>query len=116
MTEDDSPVDFTAMRTVTEGDTAMEQELIRVLVVQSDENLGILREHSVESGQNTLWSEAAHMLKGGTLGIGAKRLAGLCNQAQHLEGTAQERTVLLEKIDCEYTLVKDYLRKVGLLQ
>ncbi len=112
--DESAPVDFTQMRTFTDGDIDTEKELIGVFVQQSDINAQTLKENA--SGQDvSAWTEAAHMMKGGAGGIGAFVLQKLCNEAQHFAGTEEERIVLHEKIAEEYLRVKDYLKLTGLL-
>lgn len=115
MPADDMPVNLDQLRTFTEGDTGTEKELIHMFAEQSDKNLDILSKNCVD-GKNKSWVEAAHMFKGGAAGIGAEKLRQLCNEAQGLEsGTAEVRAALFDKISSEYTLVKAYLKKIGLL-
>ena len=107
-----APVDLSVLRTYTEGDADMERSLMTIFVDQSDLNLKTLADMSTDIG---LWNETAHMFKGSSLGIGANVLAGLCNEAQHFKGKAQEQAVLFEKIKHEYARVKDHLKKIGLI-
>lgn len=112
--DDDAPLDLTMLKTFSEGDAELEKQLIGAFIGQSDKNLQMLAENSTNLGAKA-WHETAHMLKGSSSSIGANVLAGLCNDAQHFKGTAQEQAVLFEKIDSEYTRVKDHLKKIGLL-
>ena len=109
-----TPLDLSLLRTFTDGDAEMEQQLIRAFVDQSDKNLKVLAENSTNTGAKA-WHDTAHMFKGGASGVGANVLAELCRQAQHFEGTAQEQAALYEKISGEYTKVKNHLKELGLL-
>lgn len=110
----DAPLDMSQLKTFSEGDIEMEKELILVYAQQSDKNMAALTS-ALDSSDTQAWQSAAHMFKGGSLGIGAKKLGALCNEAQHFTGTQPEQVILFEKIKSEYTCVKDYLGKIGLL-
>ncbi len=111
-----SAVDLSQLRTFTDGDRDTEIEFIRVFVEQSDKNVDILAESQVE-GKEQEWKETAHMFKGGAAGIGAEGLRKLCEKAQNLAPSAiQERKTLLEQIKTEYENVKEYLKKMNLMQ
>jgi HPt (histidine-containing phosphotransfer) domain-containing protein len=88
---------------------------MKTFVDQSNENLRSLMEYSSTEGENKPWTEAAHMLKGGSGSIGAEELRQLCNDAQLYKGDSAGRLVLFEKIDKEYARVKEHLKKEGLL-
>jgi len=111
---DTVPVDLSILKTFSEGDVEMEQQLVQVLIEQSDKNIAALRSH-LEQGNLKEWQEVAHMLKGGASGVGAKILAALCHEGQHFVGARQEQEALFEKICSEYARVKDFVRKAGLL-
>jgi HPt (histidine-containing phosphotransfer) domain-containing protein len=106
-------LDVSKLRSFSEGDAAMEKELVGVFISQSDINLQTLAD-TCAGEKISAWQEAGHMFKGGALGIGAENLAALCNEAQHMDGTADERTALFEKINAEYARVKAHLREIGL--
>ncbi len=108
------PVDLSMLKTFSEGDIDMEKSLIHVFVEQSDKNIKTLSEYRAQSDVQA-WQDAAHMLKGGAGGIGAKLLAELCNEGQHFTGNVTEQAALFEKINAEYIRVKEYLGKIELL-
>jgi CheY-like chemotaxis protein len=110
----DAPLDLSILKTFSEGDVEMEKQFIGVFVNQSDKNLKVLAENRVNTGA-AAWRDTAHMFKGGSSGIGAKVLAGLCSEAQNFSGAAPEQAALFEKINSEYANVKDHLKKMGLL-
>jgi CheY-like chemotaxis protein/HPt (histidine-containing phosphotransfer) domain-containing protein len=115
MPEKTPAVDLTMLRTLTGGDAEIEKELMQTFVVQSDENVGTMRKYSSADGENKPFSEAAHMLKGGSGSIGAEDLRQLCSEAQLYKGNSSGRLALLEKIDEEYARVKEHLKHEGLL-
>lgn len=116
MTEEETPaVDLTMLRTLTGGDFEVEKELMMTFVDQSDKNIEALRETVSEEGEHKPWTEAAHMLKGGSGSIGAEELRKLCNEAQLYKGDSNGRSLLLKKIETEYARVKGHLRKEGFL-
>jgi two-component system sensor histidine kinase/response regulator len=108
-------IDLTQLRGFTDGDTEMERELIRIFVDQSDINVAALASNQTD-GIAPEWVEAAHMLKGGAAGIGAKVLRGICEEAQTMENaTAEDRAFVFHSIASAYANVKDALREERLL-
>lgn len=110
----DIPLDLSQLKTFSEGDVEMERELADVFRQQSDKNMETLTS-SLARGDNAAWKSAAHMFKGGALGIGAAKLGALCNEAQNFDGMPEEQKILFEKIKIEYMRVQDYMKKIGLL-
>jgi PAS domain S-box-containing protein len=108
-------VDLTMLRTLTGGDAEIEKELMQTFVEQSDINLVALEANKSADGENTSWTEAAHMLKGGSGSIGAEELRQLCSEAQLYKGASFGREALFQKIELEYGRVKEHLRNEGLL-
>ena len=112
----EAPVNLDHLHSFTGGDEPADRELINVFVDQSDINIQTLEDNVVD-GENMVWSESAHMLKGGAGAIGANHLASLCASAQkQFVASSEERRALLDKIKKEYQVVKDHLKKIGLLQ
>ncbi len=112
--DENVPVDFTQMRTFTDGDRDVEKELINAFILQSDLNLQTMRGNVADQDYKA-WVEAAHMMKGGSGSIGAHVLHKLCDTAQHFSGKSEARIALFDNIEKEYSLVKMYLKSVGLL-
>ncbi len=112
----ESPViDLSQLRGFTGGNIEEEREFITVLIEQSDKNMAMLEATSTME-ISAAWREAAHMFKGGAAGIGAKRLSGLCSQAQHMEATpGANGAPLYGAISAEYARVKQALQAEGLL-
>jgi CheY-like chemotaxis protein/HPt (histidine-containing phosphotransfer) domain-containing protein len=107
--------DLSVLRNFTEGDGEAEREAVSLLVTQSDANIARLR-GNCRDGPNEAWVEAAHMLKGGMAGIGAKALSSLCAKAQDMrDAPAAERRAILESIAAEYERLKEFLRAEKLL-
>ncbi len=87
-------------------------DYINLFIAQSDETVKILRENSNKGGENKIWSEAAHKLKGGAAMIGARRLRILCEKAQNMQDApANDRVSMFEKIRESYDEVKQALRQ-----
>jgi CheY-like chemotaxis protein/HPt (histidine-containing phosphotransfer) domain-containing protein len=112
--DETASVDLSILKTFSEGDTELEKKFIGIFVVQSDKNIKTLAENRANADTKP-WHDAAHMFKGGSSSIGANQLAALCNQAEHFEGTAEEKVALFEKIDSEYARVQAHLKKIGYL-
>lgn len=111
----EKPVNLEHLHSFTGGDHDADKELIDVFVEQSDINMETLEGNCV-NGESAVWSEAAHMLKGGAGAVGANQLASLCAAAQkQFIATKEDRRALLEDIKKEYQTVKEYLKKIDLL-
>ncbi len=107
--------DFSAIREYSNGDPQMEKRLVRIFTEQSDENIQVL-DRQCTAGENKAWCEAAHMLKGGSAGIGAIGLSALAEKAQHMkDATAEERQALLTQIASEYHQLKRHFAAAKLL-
>ncbi|MEJ0062560.1 MAG: ATP-binding protein [Alphaproteobacteria bacterium] len=111
---DSDPLDLSVLKTFSDGNVEVEKKLVGAYIDQSDKNLKVLAENRTNTSARA-WHETAHMFKGGSSGIGASLLAGLCSQAQHFSGAPADQAALFEKIDGEYSRVKDYLKKIGLM-
>jgi signal transduction histidine kinase/CheY-like chemotaxis protein/HPt (histidine-containing phosphotransfer) domain-containing protein len=109
-----APVDPGSLREFSGGDREAEKELVALFIGQSDKNMNILAASRVGDDAKA-WQEAAHMLKGGAAGIGARNLSALCEQAQHFKGPVSERRRLFDDMRAEYDRVRDHFRKSGLL-
>lgn len=111
----ESPVNLEHLHSFTGGDPSADKELIDVFIEQSDKNVETLKKN-VADGENIIWAETAHMLKGGAGAIGANGLASLCAVAQKMfDSTRSDRLKMLEDIEKEYQTVKNHLKKIGLL-
>jgi len=107
-------MNLTQIRLVSGGEKNIERELVRLFLLQAEENLSDLRAHCVD-GESTRWVEAAHMLKGGAGNLGANTLQDLCAKAQRLHtGTQEERALLFHQIEVASEEVKIFLINNGL--
>ncbi|MBW7910265.1 MAG: response regulator [Alphaproteobacteria bacterium] len=106
------PVDFRHLQSFTDGDTEMTRELVEAFLTQSRKNIDVLQA-SMSPKANNDWREAAHMLKGGAGGIGARTLSALCEQAQNAVCDISVKSSLLFDICDEYTRVEKSLDEYG---
>lgn len=105
------PVDFTNLRTITEGDRDMENALFAQFFQSFDEELSML-ERSLEESASVVWRASAHALKGTSVNLGAIALAELCRKAQdEYQAPASEKSSLLDGIKKEYASVRAFLLK-----
>ena len=112
--EQQIPVDFEQLRTFSDGDREVEMEFISMFIKLSDGNIETLH-YNATDGKSEEWCMTAHKFKGGAAGIGAGKLAELCETAQHMrDATAKERRKILSAIEQEYSRVQKYLNALGL--
>ena len=111
-TDEPMSVDLSQLRTFTDGDKAVEKELIQLFMQQSEENMQVLEKSKAE-GDSKAWKESAHALKGESGAMGAETLRKLCEQAQNLDPfTTKGQLELFEQIKREYECVKKVLESV----
>lgn len=72
------PVDLAHLSRYTQGDRALEQEVLELFCAQSTIYLERLREASSDRE----WTDTAHLLKGSALAIGAWRAAAAAERAE----------------------------------
>lgn len=91
-----SAIDFEHLRTYTGGDTAVEQEILGVFIQQADIWVRMLQ----SSDDDKAWVDAAHSLKGSARGVGAWRVAEICEQAEQLadDSTLEERDTAIDNL------------------
>ena len=91
-----APVDFEHLKTYTAGDLSVEREVLGLFVHQVELWIRMLQ----ESGDDEIWRDAAHSLKGSARGIGAWHVAELCEQAESLpvDADPSERSAVLDDI------------------
>jgi len=108
MTSDTPTIDLSRLRHFADSAEEMES-FMDIFISQAEETLLALRA-GCQSG-NTLWTEAAHKLKGGAGTIGAAHLHDLCARAQEMEaGTpARARCEILQAIETAYADVKKHI-------
>lgn len=112
-TNEESCLDLSSLKQNVGDDLEAQKDLIRVFIVQADENIkAFLEPLTIEAAQ---WKETAHLLKGGTAAIGARHLTNLFHNAQHFNGTETQRIELFSSIQSEYARVREQLNKMGFL-
>ncbi len=74
------PVDLPYLRRFTQGDFALEDEVLRLFLKHAPQYLAALR----AAGTAKAWHDAAHTLKGASRGIGAWRVARCAEGAERL--------------------------------
>ena len=103
-------VDFSIIKSFSEGDVEMEKEFISVFLMTSQESLQQLSNSCID-GENHEWIEAAHKLKGGAGNVGANKLRELCAVAQDMTSSSrEERLAIYSKIENEYQQVVSCFR------
>lgn len=77
--QQETTLDLTALRAITDGDAALEAELFSMFL-ETGKRCLIKLQDALSAPEP--WSEAAHELKGMALQLGALRLQNLCSQAE----------------------------------
>lgn len=109
-----SLINLDIMRSFSEGDAAIEKQLIGMFIAQSDINMAKLEDVSQVGGVCHDWVEAAHSLKGGAGGVGAETLRALCAKAQYMkDATVTARAQMFDQIRALYAQVKAELKAVS---
>lgn len=90
-------------------DTDMMHELIDAFLTQSAKNIAAMQD-SLAREDHDSWCAAAHMLKGGSGGIGAAALSTLADQSQHAADESRLKKALLSCIQAEYARVEGALK------
>ena len=104
-------IDLALMKEYTETPEEI-REFAEMFIEQTPESLKLLKKNC-KAGENILWVEVAHKLKGGAGMWGAEKLRRLCEKAQEMESaTAKERKDIYAEIEKEYARVKEALKKV----
>lgn len=107
-------INLTIMKTFSEGDAAIEKQLIGMFITQSDGTMAKLETSVVVDGPCDEWVEAAHSLKGGAGGVGAETLRALCAQAQDMQDVSSAaRRAILADIASLYAQVRAALQKIA---
>jgi HPt (histidine-containing phosphotransfer) domain-containing protein len=83
------PIDFVHLRRFTQGDKALENEVLELFVRQMPETIKALKGAATDKE----WHVAAHTLKGSGRAVGAWRLADLALQAESVPGVADREAV-----------------------
>ena len=113
--EQSDPVDFTNLRSFSDGDVEEERRFVELFVRQNAEALDRLRDNC-KDGESAEWVAAAHLAKGGAVSIGATHLSALAEKAQKLVVAAwQERRKQLAEMERETERVRQFLEEQNLL-
>lgn len=106
----ESPVNLDNLRTITDGDAAMEAELFRIFLASSHERIMGLR----AAGDDTAWEKEAHALKGICLNLGAGPLGALCKQAQDgCQASTDEKKKMLAAMEQEFERVRQFIETMA---
>ncbi len=86
-------IDFDHLHTFTGGDQSIEREVLGIFAEQADIWVRTLE----NSGDKKSWAEALHTLKGSARGVGAWRVADICEHAETLTANAKpaERSIAI---------------------
>ena len=104
------PVDLANLRDMIGNDKELESELFEEYRSSSESILDELDNYCQQESDNESWKKAAHALKGIAYNLGANKLGELCKEAQDAYTLpANEKKMLLEKIQSENKSVLDYL-------
>ena len=107
-------VNLTNLRSMTDGDVEMEQQLFKEFCGSFENGLSVLN-RSCEDSAADAWRIQSHALKGISLNLGADKLGFLCKKAQDSHtASMKEKEDILEVIKAEYVLVKQFLDSVQL--
>jgi HPt (histidine-containing phosphotransfer) domain-containing protein len=103
-------VDLKHLRRYTQGDTALEKEVLVLFAQQVPELIASMRGATVEKD----WLIAAHSLKGSARAVGAWRLADLALQAESHRNLADRTTVMriVETIEKSAHDVQQFIAKL----
>ncbi|PCJ96613.1 MAG: hypothetical protein COA45_10910 [Zetaproteobacteria bacterium] len=74
-------IDISHFEMFTDGDPALEKELLDLFFSQAELGLSELQE-SLDENNNDRWEQAAHRLKGAAANLGAALLASACEKAE----------------------------------
>jgi HPt (histidine-containing phosphotransfer) domain-containing protein len=115
MTEPDfdpESLDLANMREITDGDRELERTLYMTFLSSGESCLEALTRLCVD-GEQKEWKEHSHSLKGEAANLGAKKLAGFCQEAQMAYTASREiKLKLLEQIEQEWKVVRSYLEQL----
>lgn len=103
-----TPADMFFIHNITEGDTELERELLRLYFDTAERCLRVMEE-SILSDPENRWPEAAHELKGASANLGAYRLVNSCAKAEDSGKIMDARPKLYQDTVQAYEAVKTYL-------
>jgi HPt (histidine-containing phosphotransfer) domain-containing protein len=103
----EEPVNFDNIRSITDGDTAIEAVLLASFLEAAQEYSRKLHE-AFDGRDDERWRQHAHALKGASLNLGALPLAHLCGKAQvGWQDSVAAKEDLLQLIEAECSRVQN---------
>ncbi len=109
MTEPRPPIDMTHLGTYTQGDKALELELLTMFLPSAQGYLD-----AMSDGQDEKWWTAAHSLKGVALGVGAWEIAALAETAEgHRDSPPAVRHDVVVKLQAVLERVRCFVADLG---
>ncbi len=108
-----APIDLAHFETFTDGDHALEKELLDLFFEQAELSLVELKE-SLADNNNDSWGKAAHRLKGAAANLGAAPLAEACKNAEDgYEETPPNKEAMLATIQKTLEELQNFLKTRG---
>ncbi len=108
-----SVVDLSYLEEYTDGDQEMIDELIAAFLETTSEGLVELKS-GIDMEDSTVWTQAAHKLKGAAGYVGADTMKTLCAEAQAMTtSTQEERSSFYHKVVVSCDTVCDFLNGRG---
>ena len=106
-----SRIDFLQLAIHLGGNKAVIKQMLELFMKSADESLAVL-EKAEHEGNVILWLQTAHKLKGASKNITAKRLAGLCLEAEEIKSLPhQQSSAILYHIQKEIAILRDTIAK-----
>jgi len=100
------PFDRAHLSTFTNGDMALERDLLEHFAVNAETHIKVLQ----DALGSAKWEEGAHRLKGAASGVGMQRFAQLCAQAENLDcADVETAKQLLTAMEQELSSLVTYL-------
>lgn len=88
---EEQPIDLAHLRLFTDGDRHEEHELFTIFLDRADDTLDKL-DAALRFNNSEAWRRAAHLLKGASGNLGARKLFSLCEHAeQHAENDSETK-------------------------
>lgn len=104
------PIDFAHLRRFTQGDKALENEVLDLFAAQVPETINALKSAKTDKD----WQMAAHTLKGSGRAVGAWRLADLALQAEGVAGIADRAAAgkMIARIEASANEVQRFIKSL----
>ena len=105
------PVNFENLHAITGGDEEVEAALFASFLEDTGACLESMRV-AYSAGDEVLWRQQAHALKGACINLGAQKLGDLCCRAQmSWQASSDDKYAILQEIEGEFQRVRDVLAK-----